>query len=42
MMLERSPLKRMATAEDIAAAAAFLCEPGRAQYLGPGPCRQRR
>jgi NAD(P)-dependent dehydrogenase (short-subunit alcohol dehydrogenase family) len=26
-MLERSPLKRMATAEDIAAAAAFLCSP---------------
>jgi enoyl-[acyl-carrier-protein] reductase (NADH) len=27
VLLERSPLKRMATADDIAAAAMFLCSP---------------
>ena len=34
MMLERSPLKRMATAEDIAAAAAFLCSPAARNISG--------
>jgi len=34
LMLERSPLKRMATAEDIAAAAAFLCSPAARNISG--------
>jgi NAD(P)-dependent dehydrogenase (short-subunit alcohol dehydrogenase family) len=33
-MLERSPLKRMATAEDISAAAAFLCSPAARNISG--------
>ena len=41
-MLERSPLKRMATADDISAAAAFFCSSARPQHLGPGARRQRR
>jgi len=34
LMLERSPLKRMTTAEDIAAAAAFLCSPAARNISG--------
>jgi NAD(P)-dependent dehydrogenase (short-subunit alcohol dehydrogenase family) len=33
-MLERSPLKRMATADDISAAAAFLCSPAARNISG--------
>jgi NAD(P)-dependent dehydrogenase (short-subunit alcohol dehydrogenase family) len=33
-MLERSPLKRMATATDISAAAAFLCSPAARNISG--------
>ena len=33
-MLERSPLRRMATAEDISAAAAFLCSPAARNISG--------
>ena len=40
-MLERSPLKRMATADDISAAAAFFCSPARPEHLGPGAAGQR-
>jgi NAD(P)-dependent dehydrogenase (short-subunit alcohol dehydrogenase family) len=34
VMLERSPLRRMATAEDISAAAAFLCSPAARNISG--------
>jgi enoyl-[acyl-carrier-protein] reductase (NADH) len=33
-MVERSPLRRMATADDISAAAAFLCSPAARNISG--------